>query len=280
MTFVDFGDFQEVAPVVTKEQELAKANEVIKGSIPIMEESPDTFYSLPRGIYTGDGKWETEVELRELTGADEEILAARSGGATEFFDAVVTLGTASVGSTYLADKTFSERQDYLSKLLIGERDQLFLQIARVTYGDKKTMEHVCPSCEVQLNTDVSLTEHIKCAEMENPHKQNYIYTTAKGHDLGYRLAIGSDQMEVSAQKGSNLAEQNTFILSKCIISINGDPVVNPLSTARDLSMGDRRKLLEILVSQQPSPNLEITIPCPSCDFEMILPLSWGDIFRP
>jgi hypothetical protein len=87
-------------------------------------------------------------------------------------------------------------------------------------------------------------------------------------------------MEVLHKKGATNAEQNTLMLSECITEIDGKPAINPLSTARGLSMGDRRKLLDILTSSQPSPDMNLEVACISCGFEMVLPLSWGDIFRP
>ena len=125
-----------------------------------------------------------------------------------------------------------------------------------------------------MSKDIKVSNSDKAAALVNT------FTTSKGGTITYRLATGSDQMEVLHKKGATTAEQNTLMLSECITEIDGGPVLNPLSAARSLSMGDRRKLLDILTSSQPSPDMNLEVACISCNFEMVLPLSWGDIFRP
>lgn len=274
MSFVDVASEEPT----TTEADLTAAKDVVRGSVPLISEAPDVMVRLPRGLYNGT-EWENDVEIRELTGADEEALA-RFKDAADFFNGVVVYGTTRIGSQDLTQLGFAERQSILAGLLIGEREQLFLHIARVTYGDTKDLEHSCPSCQADLETTLLISEDIKAPEMENPYTLTYTMTTAGGAVLTYRLATGADQMAVFSKKGASLPEQNTLMISQCVTQIDGKPVVDPMAMARNLSMGDRRRLLEHLVDDQPSPKLELSIPCVSCGFEMIVPLSWGDIFRP
>ena len=275
MTFVDIenGDSQFV-----KERDLQEAQKVVAGSIPLIEAAPSLLFDLPRGRHYNN-KWETEVELRELTGADEEALA-RFNDTADFFDGVLVYGTARIGSVQLTDLSFPERQSILAELLIGEREQLFINIARVTYGNEKDIEHVCPSCGNQAETTVLISEDIKMPVMENPYTITHTMVTSKGNTLTYRLATGSDQMELLKKKGVSAAEQTSFMISQCVIKENDKPVIDPMGMARGLSMGDRRKLMDHLVEDQPSPDMNLTMPCTNCNFELTLLISWGDIFRP
>lgn len=275
MTFIDLDD--KDSPLA-KEKELQDAHKAISGSIPLIEEALPNLFDLPRGRHIGD-KWETEVELRELTGADEEALA-RFSDASDFFDGVVVYGTARVGSTQLTDLSFPERQSILADLLIGEREQLFVNISRITYGDEKDISHSCPSCGNEAETTLLLSEDIVIPVMENPYTLTHTMTTSKGDVLSYRLATGADQMAVLKRKGASTAEQSTIMISQCVTKVNDKPVIDPMNMARSLSMGDRRRLIEHLVEYQPSPDMTLRMPCLSCGFELILPLSWGDIFRP
>lgn len=275
MTFIDLDD--KDSPLA-KEQDLKEAKEVVAGSIPLIEDPLPNLFDLPRGRYTGN-KWETEVELRELTGSDEEALA-RFNDPADFFDGVVVYGTARVGATQLTDLSFPERQSILSDLLIGEREQLFINIARLTYGDEKEVAHSCPSCGNDAETTVLLSEDIKMPVMENPYTLTYTMVTSKGDSLSYRLATGADQLAVVKRKGASAAEQSTLMISQCVTAMNDKPIIDPMAMARSLSMGDRRKLIEHLIEYQPSPDMTLTMPCISCGFELVLPLSWGDIFRP
>jgi hypothetical protein len=264
-------------PEETPEQKLQKASKVIAGEVPLIPAAPDTLIHLPRGLYTGS-KWETEVEIRELTGADEEALA-RFKEAHDFFNGVLVYGIARIGSEDLEREPFAERSSTLAGLLIGEREQLFLHIARITYGDEKEITHTCPYCGVEVNTTLLLSEDITVPEMTNPQMTTDTLTTSKGATLTYRLATGADQMLVFSKKGANVAEQNTIMISQCVTQIDNKPVVNPMEMARSLSMGDRRKLLDLLITAQPSPDFNLKVDCVSCGEEMTLPISWQDIFR-
>lgn len=275
MTFIDV-EVEET--IVSKEQKLNDAKKAIAGDVPLIPDTPDMIINLPRGRFDGS-KWETEVELRELTGADEESLA-RFKDPADFFDGAITYGTKRIGTLDLEGLGFTERQSVLAGLLIGEREQLFLNITRVTYGDDKELKHVCPSCGVENTTNVILSQDIKCKEMDNPYTVTHTMTTSKGDVLTYRLATGSDQLAVMKRRGATSAEQNTLMISECITKLNDGPVLDPVGTARNLSMKDRQILLENLVENQPSPEMTLELPCASCGFDLILPLSWGDIFRP
>ena len=275
MSFIEVETTEQDA---SGEQSLQEAKKVMAGTVPLIRESESPIIELPRGRFTG-GKWETEAEVRELTGADEEALA-RFKDPVDFFDGVLVYGTARIGSTNLTGMSFPERQEILVQLLVGEREQLFMHITRVTYGNDKLITHNCPSCSMELETTLLISEDIKFPTMENPHSMSETMVTSKGHVLTYRLATGSDQLSVLKRKGASIAEQNTLMISECVMEVDGKQIVDRMANARNLSMGDRRKLLDLLTEKQPSPNLNVITPCSSCGFEMVIPLTWGDIFRP
>jgi hypothetical protein len=130
-----------------------------------------------------------------------------------------------------------------------------------------------------MTTTMILSEDLKAPEMESPYTLTQSLATQHGV-ITFRLATGSDQMAVLARKGASVAEQNTVMLSECITQVDGKPVIDPMGLARHLSMGDRRRLLDSLMEDQPSPDLNLKVPCASCGFVMTLSLGWVDIFRP
>lgn len=265
-------------PGKPKEQDIQDAHTAMAGDVPLIESPEDCIFTLPRGVLNGS-KWETEVEIRELTGVDEEALA-RFKEEMNFFNGVLSYGTVRIGTINLSELPHKDRVGILSGLLIGEREQLFLNIGRVTYGDSRVLEHSCPSCGTEAETTVILSEDIEIPEMEAPHTLSYTMETKSGTVITYRLATGADQMAVLERRGASSAEQNTIMLSECMTQIDGKPIVDPLMAAKNLSMGTRGKLLEKLVKEQPSPVLSVEVPCVSCGYEVTLPISWGDIFRP
>lgn len=281
MTFIDTNIASNIEDTpVSKEQELAKAREAVAGTVPLLPSAPALIFDLQRGFLYGE-KWQTEIEIRELTGVDEEALA-RFKTQSDFLDGVLVYGTVRIGSINLTEKDFPERQSILAQLLIGERESLFIKIAGATYGDAKEINTHCPlpNCGAAIEATISLENDIDIPRMETPHTSAYSFTTAKGDVIEYRLATGADQMGLLKKKGATLAEQNTFILSEVMTKYNDEPILNKRQTALALAMGDRQRLLTDIVEHQPAPDLTFLVACPECTWTGEVDLAPGDIFRP
>lgn len=259
------------------ESQLVAAKEAMVGPVPLIEQSPDTHVDLPRGV-TYQNKVFKRAEVRELTGVDEEALS-KCKKMEDTFDTVLTRGVVRIGDLALEDLPMAERQGYLRGLLIGERDMLAMEIAKATYGDTRLFPFVCKLCEYNQDLKLSITEDIKLREVEDVEARSYEFSTSRGMLLRYRMATGADQMQVLSRDLS-VAEQNTLVLSNCILSVNGEPVVDPTSFARSLPMRDRQALLKDMVERQPTLTWDVTFPCLSCGEEQQVSLGWPDFFRP
>ena len=268
----------ELEDVATKQDDLRQAKEAMAGPVPLIPQSPDCVIELPRGLFKG-GEWKTKVEIRELNGEDEEALV-RYKEMVDFYDAVIAYSVVRIDDFDLSVKPLAERQGILQDLLIGEREQLLLAISRVTYGNDKTLDFVCPRCEGEFELDIKIDRDFPATEMENPQQASYTWTTSKGDTIKYRLATGGDQWSALRRKGASLAEQNSAIIASCIIQVDDEMVVDPLLYARKMGMKDRQVFLDLLVSQQPGVDTEVITPCPNCGNDVTMRLGWGDMFRP
>jgi len=257
--------------------ELRAAKERVAGPVPIMGEAPDVTLRLPRGLFD-DGSWHREVTVRELTGADEEVLA-KVPDQLAFFITVIALGVESIGTIGFDSMSVAERKDALGELLLGERDMLFMRIAQASFGDHKDLGFTCNLCQTEQEITLILSEDFKPRQVDDI-KDVYSFTTSKGDVLDYRPAIGSDQEEALSRKGATLAEQNTTMLSRCITKRNGELIPDPISFVRNLSIRDRQTLLGKLVECQPSIELVVKTNCAACGGEQSIALGWQDIFRP
>lgn len=257
-------------------QELTKAKEAIAGPVPLIPDAQSTKLDLPLGLFT-NGVHKKEVQLRELTGADEELMA-KAKDTSEFFDLVIALGTVSVDDFDLTKLAVSERQGWLRTLLVGERDQLFLAVARCTFGDTREIAFTCSICSEKQEVTLILSEDFKPKEVDLDG-ETYEYETSRGDKLLYRLVTGDDQREALSRKGASVAEQNSIVLSRVILKLNNGLVVDAMAYVRSLSMKDRNNLLADLVNRQPAIDLGVTTNCTACGSEQILNLGWGDIFR-
>jgi hypothetical protein len=260
------------------EADLDRAKRETAGPVPLIQSSMEPTLELPRGLFA-NGIWQRQVTVRELTGMDEESLS-RSKSLMESYDLVLSLGTVRIGDIEVGSLPLAERQGHLQQLLIGERDQIYIAVVQATYGDTKTTRFRCPSCDEQQDLILTLSEDFKPKPVLDADKTEFTYTTSKGDVIVYRPAIGADQIEALSRKGALMAEQNTIMLSRCIKSVNGHPPVDPMQYARALGMRDRNALMEGLLEHQPMVDLTVTINCIACREEQVLPLGWGDIFRP
>lgn len=258
--------------------DLDRAHQMTVGDAPTIQESTEPYVELPRGLYYA-GSWQKRAMVRELTGVDEEAVS-RVKDITDIYDTVLSLGTVRVGELELGTLPLSERQGYLSQLLLGERDQLFIAVVRAAYGDRKTLLYTCQACNEQQQLTVVLSEDFPMQSVPDIERTEFDFTTSKGERIMYRPAIGADQMEALKRKNATLAEQNTIMLSRCIKEVDGQLVLDPTTYARNLPLRDRNALLGELVSRQPTVNMTVTVDCVACREEQVIPLGWADLFQP
>jgi hypothetical protein len=256
---------------------LQRARREIAGPIPIIDDAPVVTATLPRGLFY-NGSWQRVVEVRELTGADEEALS-KLRDPTEMYDAVVGRGTVRVGDQDLTSMSPIERQVLLRQLLIGERDMVFHAVVRAAYGEERRLPMTCQFCQAEQEMVLKLSEDFVPKVVPNVDQTSFSLTTSKGLVVQYRPATGADQKEILDRKGLTVAEQNTILLQQCITSVNGDVVVDPHAFALDLSVGDRREILKAMLDRQPSIDLTVKLPCLTCGEVNTFALTWADLFR-
>jgi hypothetical protein len=269
--------FASEQAVQDKQQELREAKEAIAGPVPLIEDAPDSMLRLPRGLFHS-GIWERDVLCRELTGVDEEALA-KTSSPYAYFNTVLALGVVSIGRFDLSTHSVAERQFFLNDLLIGEREQLFLKIVQVSFGNTRDVGFTCTACGVAQDVHLLLDTDFPPAKVDDVEATTMDFTTSKGDVLTYRAALGSDQEAVMDKRGLNVAEQNTMMLERCITKRNGELLPDPHGFARSLPMRDRQKLLEELVARQPTIDLNVTTTCAACGAQQVLGMGWGDFFR-
>ena len=256
---------------------LQRARREIAGPIPIIDDAPLVTVTLPRGLFY-NGAWQRVIEVRELTGADEEALA-KLRDPTEMYDAVIGRGTVRAGDQDLSQMSPVERGVLLRQLLIGERDMVFHAVVRAAYGEERRLPMRCQFCEADQEMVLKLSEDFKPRTVPDIDQTSFSMTTPKGTVVEYRPATGADQKEILDRKGLTTAEQNTILLAACITRINGQVVVDPHGFALNLSVGDRREILKALLDRQPTIDLTVKLPCLSCGEENTFALTWADLFR-
>ena len=251
---------------VSFQEEVGQATEIVIPSL------PDTTVELPGGFYTPfDGTLDTTAEVRELTGADEEVIVKVTDPAKALL-MILDKATVSVG-----DKPATK--DLLASLLSGDREMLLLAIRKATFGTKVTLESGCDRCGENRTFEIDLDTDVKIKKLEDPINDRTFTLKIKAGTVKIDLPTGDSQIKIINATNKNVAELDTLLLNSCVVELNDMPVVGQ-SQVRNLGIKDRRDILEEIAKRNPGPQLsEIKKACDTCGLEVELPLTLADLFR-
>lgn len=245
-------------------------NSALEDPIPEMAPAPSTRVDLICGIYNKElDTWETTAIVRELNGYDEEALSSHDNKSTvyaEYMSFLLRRAVVSIGSVSVKDNP-----NIVDDLIIGDRDKLFLGIIKATYGDFREYQVICNSCSESNDMRVGIDE-FNVKEPKGDVRKPLIITLKDGSKVSFRLPNGADSRAV-ALKAKTTPEQNTIMLSRCVIGID-----NGADWARNLNMADRSEIISQLLDAQPGPQIgEVKAPCAHCGEDMIVLLDWASL---
>lgn len=243
--------------------------------IPEPEPLPDGTVLLPGGYRDLDGTIYTEATVRELNGADEEMLAKPEvvKNLGRFTQLLLQRGVTRLGPYDNPDN------NKLGSLLLGDRDMLLLAIRCMTYDNMLEMEVGCPACGEVLTVKHDLKTEVPIKQMDNPEEREFPMTLRDGTEVKCLLAVGSDQEAILAGSSTkNTAELSTMLLARCVMTPAGKPL--GVEGVRQLGIKDRRTLLEEITGRQPGPQYsKIDLTCAACAKEFPMRVDLLDLFR-
>lgn len=226
---------------------------------------------LPGGYITSAGEVYQTVEVKELNGRDEEYIA-KVANTNKMYNAILTRGTVAIGNQPV-------NADILGRLLLGDRDAIMLGIFRATYGNDVEMGAWCKQCGNYHAVSVNVTEDIKVKALLDPVNDRIFTVQGKSKEFLVTLPTGVTQGILLDLANANSAEQLTALLEQTVLQINGQPVLSKLQI-QDLGIADRQKIAEELAKRTPGPQWDdITLECPDCNGELVVPISLGALFR-
>ena len=229
-------------------------------------------FELPCGYLAPEGELIHEVKVREITGVEEDMLAAKNipGGKK----ITQLLGNCLERLGPMTDKPMLVR--CARDLLIGDRAFLMMAIRRVTLGDAFPFTLECPKCEKESMYTVDLST-LDIRKMPDPKKRVYEDTLPNGKTVRWHCMTGKEE-EVIAKFGPQDA-LSASILAR-LDTINGGPVVMPMMKA--MSMLDREWLRSRFDDVEGGIDTTIQHTCPNCgrDFEDQLDVGQTGFFFP
>jgi hypothetical protein len=132
-----------------------------------------------------------------------------------------------------------------------------------------------------LDITLDLDNDIPIKKLENPETRRH-KVQLRNSVATVRLAIGEDQDAIFGKSNLTVPEANTLLLSKCVLEIDGKPLLGgaAMQTAKNMGSGDRRTILDFLSENQPGPRYEgVKVNCASCEREVTLNIRLADLFR-
>jgi hypothetical protein len=248
------------------------ANKAISGDAPYIDTPPKTSVSLIRGVMnTATEEWETSATVRELTGEDEEALAALDAEQeltyNDYIGQLLSRAVVSVGS-----QTVNNNPTLIDDLIIGDRDLLFLGVIRATYGRYRELRMTCGNCGESNDVKIDLDEDFKVHDDGKDLTKPVSVALRDGSTVSFNLPTAGDS-RLALKRAKTLAEQNTQIVARCLIGSMGKEERE--AWAKKLGVADRKNIIKALTSAQPGPRMgEVETQCAHCEKELTVVLDW------
>jgi hypothetical protein len=229
-------------------------------------------FELPCGYLAPDGELITEVKVREITGVEEDMLAAKniSGGKK----ITQLLGSCLERLGPMTDKPFLIQ--CARQLLIGDRSFLMMAIRRVTLGDDFPFTKECPKCEKESLFTVNLGQ-LDIRKMPDPKKRVYDEVLPSGKKVRWHCMSGKEEEAMS--KVNNADALSAALLVRLDMINDGPP---GMSLIKSMSMKDREWLRERFDETEGGVDTTIQNVCPACgaEFEDQLDVGQTGFFFP
>ena len=211
---------------------------------------------MPGGLIDPEGRRLAAAELRPLTGAEEEWLAANPGVPST--QAVTRLLSACL--VRLND--VAADVDLVRSLLVGDRDYLMLQLRLITLGDKIGAVLNCPACHAKMDVDFAVRDVL----VESRPQTTATYRLElDGRVVWFRLPTGGDQEAVLHQDPETAADD---LLARCLEDDGGVR----------LSLANRSAVAAAMDRLAPQLDLELDLTCPECAHGFVAPFDTTAFF--
>lgn len=250
---------------------LAEPEAVAPPERPVVLAPPETVFTLPGGYINYMGEVAHEVEIRELTGADEEALS-KAPSLSKLLNTTLMRGVVRVGK---------EKPDdvMINSMFSGDRDYVLVRIYAATFGSEVESERYCTGCNTRVDVKFDILEKTEVKKI-NVEEALFTVETSKGPAV-VSLPTGYTQTAMLADQSKTLAELKTILLENTVKQIGEtELVLDPHGAVLRLTVKDRQKIDKELAKRQFGPQLQdIKVECPNCGEDMEVPLSTASLFQ-
>lgn len=233
--------------------------------------TPIEFVDLPsKGRFYPEGhplKNKEQVEIKYMTGAEEDILASKS------------LLKKGVVIDRLIQSVLVDKSIKVDSLLLGDKSAIIIATRITGFGEEYEMNITCPSCEEKFNHLFDLSE-IKTKEqdeeffskIEFTDRDTFFITLPKtGAIVECRMLNGYDEkhlMQLAETKKKKKLQESplTDQYRTYIVSINGNEDKGFIAEfSKKIPALDSRFLRKTYSEVVPNIDLRFDVECPECD---------------
>ena len=236
-------------------------------------------FDLPCGYYdVPTQQLITEVQVREITGVEEDMLASTKIPSSQKVTTLLTGCVVRIGTEERKNRIAQMVQD----LPVGDRVFLIFAIRRVTLGDDLPVREQCPECRVKTLFMVDLGADLKIRPMADPTKRVFDEVLPSGKPVRFRVSTGQDEARLAKLVKRN--NQSSDALSQSILmrlEMLGDEKPT-LPMVKSLGMRDRNFLREKFQEVEGGVDTTLELECPACghEWEKDLDLNTAGFFFP
>ena len=250
-----------------------------------LKEHPEKgLFLLPGGYLTNDGECFREVEIRHLTGREEEMMADTDDETmlASLFDRILVNCVKRIGTLTKINL------DVIKNLIVPDRDYLLLCLRRFTFGNRVEARLRCPNEQCNHMSDIGFDlDEIQIQRNQGngtfsaklSSNTTYKDKTGAVYDaVQFRLPTAGDQEEaVSIMQNENQSKALTYLFTKCIQKIGKIEKIDedfvhslPISTRREIELQIKR--------HSPTVDLSINVTCPRCNYDFKSPFDIQNFF--
>lgn len=231
-------------------------------------------FDLLAGYLDAQGVLHTQVEVREITGYEEDMLASNVMPAHDKISALISRCTTRIGE--VRDK--GRIPAIVEELLVGDRIFLMFAIRRVSVGDDFPFQATCPSCKHAGIFRLNLGTDLETFPMPEPKKRLYERTLPSGAVVRFRPLCGKDEALLAKSKSKDAAVSLSMLLR--VELLNGEAPT--LAKVQSLSLRDRSALREAFEEIEGGIDTDLELQCSACghEFEEQLDVGQQGFFFP
>jgi hypothetical protein len=213
--------------------------------------------TLPAGLIADDGKLYNDVEIREITGAEEDLMVSRKVPPSKKIPLLVARCVTRLGPLK-GDAAQRAVQDLTSV----DQAFLLLRIRQVSLGDELPYEYICPNCNTKDLFLINL-EDLEITPMPDPMKRVFDTTLYDGTKVRWHVLTGRDEVKVAEVAGEE-DKASVGIFGRLDLLGENPPT---LEGVKKLGIRARNELRDMFSANEGNLNTEVTFPCKRCGDE-------------